>query len=793
MAIRLTIVGGAALLAFVVASLAQAKDISTCKIANEAAEPKWNCYEIYDPTIEPVTIYDAEAVTMSPDNKTVEETYLDRVIESRKDKTLMCATDKKDNINPACIVDPKNRQTINWYWYQYRAPSIYNHMSALAFFDNSWFAAWGANNKKTLTKKEAKRLIKKGEIPKSYRAFPHAAFTEGVAGQRVLLSKSPQKSDSPAGRQEAFREGWSDPDSPHVRPELSAEGAFRQQLLFDPSQPFNPVSNRENPDNRQWQPELLVVDLDPSPEGKREELWAWFTQNLGRGRGTYFARLQHSDQNPDPQWQVRKLDLSKTSLDPKTGFVFVSANSLQLKHQTGATADRNGWVLVPVTPQNETDPDVVNDIAVLYTKDGGETWDAFPRITPAAKFNLWEPVLVESPTTGELFLYVRNRNKKGTPSSEMLIYSSSSDGGETWSEFVPMPLEVPSLRSHAFGLGDRVVLIQHDFENGFSGEEGAREGLRTGRVTDNGPAGGFGNSERINMALFFSRTGKIGSFLPGIAFTTDQQSVRSEENQRGTSYPHMFVIDDTLYTMHSSERSIKGEIISPLPPEDSYLLYPRTTVEIYKKGNKGWDKCPGDDPNVDYKRDKFYESSYCSYRYTNNGNGLGTLTKQASIGVETDTADYAAGEMLQFQFDFTSREPKNKLKKKQRMALLTLGGPDEYGVIEVGRPGHADKVVYVQGGEVVELGDYSYWKDNWGVITVFLYKDGVTLALGDNPPVTIKKPIHWQKIFLGYGYMQGEAYKEHRFNPHGWFRFRSGRIRSRIVEQADLEALLSQL
>lgn len=786
---RVALIGCLALFTVLGSGVARSEADRTCEEANETASPKWNCYQIYDPKIEHVTIYDADVVDTDKKSKKVSSGFSNRVIESPKDKVLMCATNANSNINPNCTVDPTNSQVVDWYWFQYRRPSVYNHMSALAFFDGSWYAMWGSNNKRSPNKPQAKQLQAKGEIPKGFRIFPSYARIEGLAGQRIFLSKSPQKSDSAEGRREAYKQGWSDPDAPDAPPDLSNKGVFRQQLLRDQSKPFDPETNPENPDNRQWVPDLLVVDVDPAPDKEQKELWAFFTQNLGVGRGTYFARLKSGD----GEWSVRKLNLKKTSLKPKSGYVFNSANAIQLQHQSGKTADRNGWVLVPVTPQNETDKDVVNDIAVLYTKDGGETWGAFPRITPDARFDLWEPMLVESPTTGQLFLYVRNRNKKDSPSSEMIIYSTSTDGGDTWSPFEPMPLEVPSLRAHAFSIGDRVVLIQHDFENGFSKGKGARQGERTGRIADGAPVGAAAPNERLNMALFFSRTGKIGSFMPGIAFTNNQEDVRTERNQRGTSYPHMTLIDDTLYVMHSSERSIRGEIISPMPPKNSYLLLPRSAVEIYKDGAPGWDRCPEDEPGVDYNRDDLFKTSYCTYKPTTNGSGMGYLTKQASVGVETDVADYDAGQMLQFQFDFASLKPEQFKNAKQRMALLTIGGPDEYGVVEVGHPGMADKVVYVQGKKVTVLGDYKFWTADFGVLTVFLYKDGVTLVLGGNKPVTVKKPIRWQKIFLGYGYTQGAAYKEQLFNPDGWFRYRSGHVKSRIVQQADLKALLKAL
>lgn len=792
MACRLTFAGLIALLVFGASGLAVADSSGRCAEANQTAEPQWNCYAFYDPVIEHVTIYDAELVTVGDDPEDIQATYMDRIIDSRKDKVLKCAVNAEDNINPDCVVNEKNRQVINWYWYQFRMPSIYNHMSALAFFDGSWFAVWGANDKRTPNKHDVERLTKEGKIPEGQRIFPKLAYTEALPGQRVVLSKSPQKANSPAGRRDAFREGWTDPDSPDVPLELSKRGLFHQQLLWNTSKPYDPETNPENPDTRQWAPELLVVDADPDPDNRREELWAFFTQNLSRGRGTYFARLQHSAQNPDAEWSVKRIDLAKTSLDPRSGIVFVSPNAVQLKHQPEDRAYMNGWVLVPVTPQNETDKEVKNDLSVLYTKDGGETWNAFPRIIPTSNYEVWEPIIVENPVTGDLFIYARNRERADVPSSELLVYSSSRDGGKTWSPLEPMPLEVPSLRPHGFAIGDRIVMVHHDFESRFTREKGAREGVRTGRETNSGP-GGIGTSDRLNMALFFSRTGEIGSFLPGIAFTNNQRTTRSDDDQRGTSYPHMVVVDDTLYIIHTSERSIRGEIIYPLPPDDTYLLYPRSTVEIYKKGTPGWDSCPADDPNVNYNRDDLFDSSLCTYTYSDDGQGLGTLTKQASISVESDTADYAADDMLQFQFDFAGVKPKKRLKPKQRIALLTIGGPDEYGMIEIGRPKHAGKVVYTQGGKIHVLGDYENWGKNFGTIDVFLHKEGVTLKLNGNDPVTVPKPIEWQKLFLGYGYLQGPAYKEHLFNPRGRFSFHSDAIGSRIVQGADLQAILNSL
>ncbi|MEQ9317442.1 MAG: hypothetical protein RLN72_16445 [Henriciella sp.] len=175
------------------------------------------------------------------------------------------------------------------------------------------------------------------------------------------------------------------------------------------------ISNPEDPDARQWQPELIVVDVDNAGVVE-EELWAFWTQNLGITKGTYFARLKAENGPGQPEWTVEKLDLSATPLNPSQGFAFVGANAIQLKAQdSSGSSSRDGCVLVPVTPENETNANIENDIAVLYTCNGGMSWSSFPRITPDPTFDVWEPMLAEHPDSGQIFLYVRNRNRENSP------------------------------------------------------------------------------------------------------------------------------------------------------------------------------------------------------------------------------------------------------------------------------------------------------------------------------------------------------------------------------------------
>ncbi|MEO1192041.1 MAG: hypothetical protein AAFY02_09810, partial [Pseudomonadota bacterium] len=414
--------------------------------------------------------------------------------------------------------------------------------------------------------------------------------------------------------------------------------------------------------------------------------------------------------------------------------------------------------------------------------------------------------------TGHLFLYFKNREASGLPSSQMLLYSTSTDRGETWSAVEAMPLEVPGIGGHAFSFGNRIALIHHDFENGKSGVAGARQDDRTGRVTDSGPTGGYQDNDKINMALFFSRTGEIGTFLPGPTLTTNQLDIVTDDdgdpltnplpavtpanvfsllNQRGADLAHMTYMDDTLYMIHRSSRSIRGAVIDYLPDPNSFYLYPRTAVEIVRDDGddkNNWANCPGEpDGYLKNWRALFFDSSYCAYRVTFLEEGrtrlLPRLDRQASVSIETEQADFDAAEVLQLQFDFTSRLKSTFMGSKRRIALLTIGGPDDYGYIEVGNKAFPLDVVYVQGGSTTVLGSYDFERDNWGKVDVWVHNRGISIALegSTRKDICIEGGISWQKLFFGYGYTQGKSYLEQAYNPLGWFRFRTDHVKTRII------------
>lgn len=608
------------------------------------ADTPWRKYEVYDPKVEQITIYDAEYETQTNRRITDPETG---------DAQVFCE-------------DTYHRFGEHCYWL-YEDPKIYNHMSTLAYYDGLWYIVWGTNNK----------IARKSEV--TGRARPNnPGAKEGVTGQHLVFATSRD-----------FK-SWTEPERIFDNPDFSE----------------NPVER--DVESRNWVPDLIVVG---------NELWSFWMQTGGRKDGLYFSRLSSSD----GKWVNTKLDLPNN--------VFTSSGAIEL---------RSGRVVVPVSI------DSGGGNAAIYTDDDGESWNLSGVVRAASGMNPWEPKIIEDINdSNTIYMYIRNRDSKDRPSSEMLLYSKSTNGGETWSDYEYAPIEVPELRTHLLTHDDRYIMLHHDLESAWSGNGGRED--RTGRrVGLEGPDAA--QNERTNIAMFFSREGTPGTFLPGPAISGLHV---------GASYHFAEKKGNKLYTVHSAQGMV-GEIISDLPPEDTYLLYPRTSLILEE-----------DAPS----------SEMSTYTYRSINENTKRIDRQNSMSIETDQARYSSDEAIQLQFEFVSHR-KQSVSRDERIALLTIGGPDDYGMIEIGRPGYSDQIVFVRGNSVTPIGSYA---GDWTLLDVVMSEDGITVTAGDNEVAVDTRPFDVQKFFFGYGYLQGESYEEEEYNPDGFVTFRVNTVRSRIT------------
>jgi hypothetical protein len=330
--------------------------------------------------------------------------------------------------------------------------------------------------------------------------------------------------------------------------QLNYQSTSRDGRTWSPPEPaFSDERRNANPipcpKGSQWQPNLIVV---------KGELWAvWCQNSRDDHNGCYVSRLA----DPDGKWVNRRLewDAAPTpKMDGKSWRIFPTQNPIRL---------RSGRVLAPVTlmgpPAADAPPMIKSWWAsekrdsVLYTDDGGKTWQVSPgAVQPKRTWAQWEPTVWEL-ADGTLMMFARNNDFRGRPEdgprpSEMLLWSKSADGGATWTAHEYVPLETVASRMHVLPAGgNRYMMVHNDW-----------------------PAGRF-VGDRNNLALFFNRGSGI-NFVAGPGLTGLNP---------GVMYPQMFIQNNAAAISYSEGvsgyRSIKVVHVSPLPDPNRYFLFPR--------------------------------------------------------------------------------------------------------------------------------------------------------------------------------------------------------------------------
>ena len=364
----------------------------------------------------------------------------------------------------------------------------YNHDSSIAWFGDRWFCLWNAND-------------------------PPA---EGKPGQLNYVSTS--------------RDG--------------------RHMVASP-EPSSPIPTARSipfpcPKGTQWQPNLIVVD---------GELWAVWSQN-SRDESQRLLRLESSP-IPTAKWRNERLlwdGNERPKIDGQSWRLFPTQNPIQLE---------SGRVLAPITMMGAKAADAPAGLSnswwatekrdsVLYT-DNGTTWHVSPgAVQPKRTWAQWEPTVWQLPD-GTVMMFARNndhrgRQEEGPRPAQMLLWSKSTDDGQTWTPHEYVPLETVASRMHVLPAGgDRYMMVHNDW-----------------------PAGQF-VSDRLNLALFFTRGPGI-DFVAGPGLTGTEPIV---------AYPQMWIHDNKLaisYSQGRQYRSIKVALVEPLPDPNRYYLFPRSNT-----------------------------------------------------------------------------------------------------------------------------------------------------------------------------------------------------------------------
>lgn len=357
----------------------------------------------------------------------------------------------------------------------------------------------------------------------------------------------------------------------------------------------------------QWQPNLLVIPETPETPEKLIAVW---TESAYINKGVYVSTLELGSNT----WNNQRLGfcgdgsqpcdgVSASSHDPfldgEFWWFFPTQNPIRLG---------SSRLLAPGTLQPRAVPAAVFDwcndetevfysactfwtrgkrAAALISDDDGLTWTLGGGTTqPDKSWAIWEPTLIERPSDDGVHvrMYVRNLDPRkpedctgtdvdqngngdcgGDSASKMLLTAESDDGGETWTDAIPVPVETISCRMHALPLDThRWVMVHHDAKRSEAGTWGP-------------------NRSRVNIAWFASRTGEPHDWIAGNSLTGEEATV---------AYPQMALTPTHMHAIYSSGNWVRSirTLSVPRPAAGFLHVFPRAvpgdpaTIELTDEG-----------------------------------------------------------------------------------------------------------------------------------------------------------------------------------------------------------------
>ena len=199
---------------------------------------------------------------------------------------------------------------------------------------------------------------------------------------------------------------------------------------------------------------------------------------------------------------------------------------------------------------------------VLISRDRGKNWHwgkpveaipwqemgISPDATPMEHPSIWEPMVYEYDASS-LGLLIRNntdtRKHPAVQPEHLLLFSRSSDGGESWTPCRPVELETVVSRCYAERAGSNFLMVMNDWIRG---------------IPDHIP------NDRFHLALFCGTSRDPDLLLPGPVV----------QPQGGRAfYPNGFTFDGKLYLVYTYPDSIGATIIHELPDGRHPYLLPR--------------------------------------------------------------------------------------------------------------------------------------------------------------------------------------------------------------------------
>jgi hypothetical protein len=437
------------------------------------------------------------------------------------------------------------------------------------------------------------------------------------------------------------------------------------------------------PKIRQSQPNLVNVN--------GRELWClWLHGSPAGGSGIYCSKLDKTG----GRWR-NEFVMDKSLIGGAPFSAWVGQNPFVC---------RSGRVLVPLMRTRKRKDCYDYYFQCLYTDDGKTWMESNPISVPFDRQAQWEPHFYEQ-ADGALRGIMRNWTDANTPiptKMRLTVTGTGSDTGEPL-RFESEPhffwTETHNDRPQVFRAGTRYCLLQHD----------ARTTTR-------------GHTHRLNLALFFSRTGG-DDFVAATPFSF-----------RGhiSSYPQGVEHGGRIYIAYSEDtrrphrgfHRIKGVTIDPAPTADRFYVWPRQRYDL---------------------ADNRYTARVGIV--TNQNRRALLFTDKASAGLDLPIVNFANGETLDIALDV-------RMAAVQQKGNATICSYGDRIPIRICMPGNRRGELYSAWGpdQWQCLGAFPVGK--WNRLRLRFGAQGYAAAIGDGRWQPFAYPLRAMnpRFYLGDGY-----------------------------------------
>ncbi len=438
------------------------------------------------------------------------------------------------------------------------------------------------------------------------------------------------------------------------------------------------------------------------------------------GSGTYMSVL---DPLNGHRWVNHKI-VDRYTINGRNTIGFPSQNPFLC---------RSGRILVPVTfiDSSEQSGDETGNYhynVCIYSDDGGQSWEFSNPISQIDdRFAQWEPFFFEQ-ADGKLRAFMRNFTT-GTPPGNCWQLTCSGTGSEKGQkvEFEPEPRILSSKTRHTrcqvFRAGNgRFCLLHHDL---FLHHGVGQWGWNPHRDYHS----------RLNIALFFSRTGR-DDFVASVPI--------SRRNVVST-YPQGIEYDGKIYAAYTTGagdecRSIEGVCVSPAPTDDKYYIWPREKddvkmkVEYHEDGRRVVTRANPDE------RAGSVEIIECDGK-----TGL-FFKDEVSAGVDIPALDFEKSEKLGVRF----RVKVLNLCEKGKLVFCTFG---DRTPIRIALPANRRDTLYAYGLKQWQpVGKFT--GEDWEQIEAVFGRTDFSVAVGSGRKVRLDNPVTAPnpRLYLGDGF-----------------------------------------